>query len=88
MTVDEFIHKIEYGRDIMLKIGDRGFTILTWFEEGPGIAEWYKPETEKRFPNAQALVYGYLINGKPLAEYAADIVITDYTGNGRELLES
>lgn len=79
MTKPELISAIENGNDIMLKVEDRGFTILAWRDGGPDIGEWDKPDTVQQFPDAQALVDGYKLGDKTLGELAEKVVITEYT---------
>lgn len=79
MTKDEFLRLVKDGSDIMFKIGNRGFTILAWREGGPDIAEWDKPETAMQFKDAETLVNGYTVNGKPIGEQVDRITIIDYS---------
>lgn len=80
MTKNEFINKIENGRDIMFDIVGRHFTILTWTDEGILIDEQYPNDNKEQcFETPEELVENYKIDGIPLAELTDKVVITDYS---------
>lgn len=79
MTKNEFYEKVENGSEIMFVIGKRGFTILNYYEDGPDIGEWNKPETVKKFKDVTSLLEQYTIDQKPLKDYVNTIRITDYS---------
>lgn len=80
MKKNEFAAKIENGRDIMFDVGNRHYTILTWLDDGIGIAEQNKPEAGiSVYPDADALLKGFLVGDIPLGDLTEKIVITDYS---------
>ncbi len=80
MSRNELIKKIKNAYEMVISIDGRKFTICDENEKGFSIGEHYKPETEVYFQDAESLANEFVINGKPLAEYAETIVIEDYTG--------
>ena len=87
MTAADFIEKIRYGSDIMFDVLGRHYTILTWPEEGIAICEQNVYEELRYFDSAESLVKEFEVDGIPLAELCQQVVITDYTSNGREYSE-
>lgn len=80
MTKNEFFEKVENGSEIMFMIGDRGFTILNYYDDGPDIGEWNKPETVRKFKDVESLMKEYQVEGKSLESYASNSIrITDYS---------
>ena len=79
MTKNELIAKIKNGSDILFKVRNKGYTILTWTDEGIRILEWNKPETARYYKTERELVDNFLVDGTPLGELAAEVVITEYT---------
>ena len=80
MKKSEFIVKIENGRDIMFDVGEHHYTIITWLDEGIGIGEQNKPQSEILiYPDADALLKDFLVDDKPLGDLTENIVITDYS---------
>lgn len=72
--------KIEKGSDIMFDVMGRHFTILTWHEKGIAIDEQHPNDGNMQFfSSAEELVNGFMVDGKPLADIADKVVITDYT---------
>ena len=80
MSKNELIQKIQNAYEMVIRIADRRFTICDENEKGFSIAEWDKPETEKYFIDAEALVEGFVIDGVNLLALIDRIVIDDYTG--------
>ena len=80
MQVQELTEKIENGSDIMFEVMGRHFTILTWHEKGIAIDEQHPNDGNMQFfTSAGELVSGFAVDGKPLADIADQIIITDYT---------
>lgn len=80
MIKDEFIAKIENGRDIMFDVEKRHYTIITWLDDGIGIGEQNRPESEILvYPDADTLLKDFLVDGKPLGDLTEKILITDYS---------
>lgn len=80
MIKDEFIAKIENGRDIMFDVEKRHYTIITWLDDGIGIGEQNRPESGiSVYPDADTLLKDFLVDGKPLGDLTEKIVITDYS---------
>nr|DAI14851.1 MAG TPA: hypothetical protein [Bacteriophage sp.] len=85
MNRAELKEKIEKGSDVLFDIKDKHFTLITWVEEGIGIDESNSLKNNMQFfKTADDLLNAFLIDGKCLGDLAADVVITDYTGNGIE----
>ena len=85
MNRAELKEKIEKGSDVLFDVKDKHFTLITWDEEGIGIDESNTVESNiKFFKTADDLLNNFFVNGKCLGDLAADVVITDYTGNGIE----
>lgn len=76
LTREEFIEMIDTGGDIMFDCDGRSYTILCWADGGPDIAEQVTEDNHRSFPDGEALVKGYIVNGKPLEERIAQIRIT------------
>ena len=76
MTREEFIEIIDTGGDIMFDCDGRSYTILCWADGGPFIVEQVTEKDQASFPDGEALVKGYIVNGKPLEERIAQIRIT------------
>jgi hypothetical protein len=79
MTRNEFIKKIECGDDIVFTIGSRGYTIITWPEDGPIIGEWDRPESQRQYSTAEEMVDTFNIDGTPLAKLTEMVFIVSYT---------
>ncbi len=80
MTRAEFVEKIENGSDIMFDVRGKHFTILTWPDDGIAIDEQYPNDGNvKYFRTAEELVDGFFVDGKPIANIADEIRITEYT---------
>ena len=60
----------------MFDCDGRSYTILCWADGGPDIAEQVTEDNHRCFPDGEALVKGYIVNGKPLEERIAQIRIT------------
>ena len=80
MSPNELIDKIADVYEMIIKIGDRRFTICDEDEKGFSIAEYDKPETEKHFDGPRSLANEYVIDGQRLIDLAEKITIIDYTG--------
>ena len=80
MTSQELVEKIENGSDILFDVMGRHFGIFTWPDEGIGIDE-KAPHNRgmSYYKSAEELVNGFMVDGKPLADIADKVVITDYT---------
>ena len=76
LTREEFIEMIDTGGDIMFDCDGRSYTILCWADGGPFIVEQVTEKDQASFPDGEALVKGYIVNGKPLEERIAQIRIT------------
>ena len=76
MTRSEFIALIDYGSDIMFDCNGKSYTILGWYNKGPYIAEQVTEANEASFPNGEALLDGYIIDGKTLSQRFDQIEIT------------
>ncbi len=70
------IEHIEFGADIMFDCAGKHYTILGWYEGGPNIAEQVTEANEQVFPTAEALLDGYMIDGKTLGERIDEVIIT------------
>ena len=80
MTRDDFIEKIENGRDILFEVAGKQFTILTWMDEGIGIGERNCPQKPiQYFSTAQELVDGFMIHDISLSSLIHTAKITDYS---------
>ena len=80
MTRAEFVEKIENGSDIMFDVRGKHFTILTWPDDGIAIDEQYPNDGNvKYFRTVEELVDGFFVDGKPIANIADEIRITEYT---------
>lgn len=80
MTRAEFVEKIENGSDILFDVRGKHFTILTWPDDGIAIDEQYPNDGNiKYFGTAEELVDGFFVDGKPIANIADEIRITEYT---------
>ena len=80
MSRDDFIQKVENTYEMIIKIGNRRFTVCDENEKGFSIAEWNMPETEQYYPDGKTLVEKYMIDKKNLIDYVDRIDIVDYTG--------
>ena len=80
MKIDELIRKVDNASEMVFSIGGKRFTVCDEEEKGFSIAEWNRQETERFFHNAEDLVNGYQIGGKPLADQAGNILVEDYSG--------
>ena len=60
------------------KIGGARFILCNEDERGCSIAEWDKPEQQRRFRDPDELTSGYRIGGRPLGEWTDAIVIEDF----------
>ncbi len=77
---NEFAIKIENGRDIMFDVGNRHYTIVTWFGNGVSIGERGNSESSiTTYPDADTLLKEFLVDGKPLGDLIDGVVITDYS---------
>ena len=76
MTRSEFIEMIDTGGDIMFDCDGKRYTILCWWEDGPYIAEQVTEANRAVFKDGEALVKGYMVNGKPLEDRIDQIKIT------------
>lgn len=85
MTKDELIDKIRKGTDISFRIGNSGFTICdsVEYDNGKDIAAW-GGKNAVIYKDAETLVNKYTVNGKALGELAHEVVIIEYTLNGKE----
>ncbi len=88
MTKSELIKKITYGSDIMFDVRGKHYTILTWPDKGIAIGEQGIYEEPLYFDSAEDLVNHFMVDAVPLSDLCSEIVITDYTGNGREITYS
>ena len=80
MTRNEFIAKIENGRDVLFTVAGKGFTILTWPAEGIAIGDWSRPNDKPQFfQTAQELVDNFMVHNVPLKDLVHKIVITEYS---------
>lgn len=80
MTRNEFIDKIENGRDILFTVAGKGFTILTWPAEGIAIGDWSRPNEKPQFyQTAQELVDNFTVHDVPLKDLIHRLVITEYS---------
>lgn len=79
MTRNEFIEKIENGRDILFEVGGKKYAVFTWLEDGIGIGERERPGAEIRcFQSAQMLIDRFQVNGVPLSHLLSRLRITEY----------
>lgn len=76
MTRSELVELIDTSGDIMFDCDGRSYTILCWAEGGPFIVEQVTEADQASFPDGEALVKGYIVNGKPLEERIDQIKIT------------
>lgn len=60
----------------MFDCDGKRYTILCWADGGPDIAEQVTEDNRASFPDGEALVKGYIVNGKPLEERIDQIEIT------------
>ena len=74
----EFCERIRGVREMIFSIGGARFILYNEDERGCSIAEWDKPEQERRFRDPDELTSGYRIGGRPLGEYVDAIVIEDF----------
>ena len=80
MTAQELTEKIENGSDILFDVMGRHFGIFTWPNEGIGIDERAPHSMGMRYyKSAEELISSFTIDGKPLADIADQVMITDYT---------
>lgn len=80
MKKNEFILKVENGRDIMFDVGNHHYTIITWLDEGIGIGEQNKPESGiSTYPDVDTLLKEFQVDDKPLEKLIENIMITDYS---------
>lgn len=80
MTKNEFVKKIEDGRDIMFDVAGRHYTIVTWLDDGIGIGEQNDQDGNIAvYPDANALVEGFIVGDKHLGDLVDKVVITDYS---------
>lgn len=79
MTRKELIERIDCGDDFMFDVGDRHLVIFTWCEEGIGVGEQFSEEPLAYFETPDAVVDGYMVDGKPLSERVGEITVTSYT---------
>lgn len=64
----------------MFDVGGRHYTIITWLDDGIGIGEQNKPESEiSVYPDAETLLKDFLVDDKPLGDLTEKVVITDYS---------
>lgn len=80
MDRNEFIKKVENAFEMTFSVSGKRFTVIDENEKGFSIAEQNHQETEQYFPDAKALVNGYMIDGKSVGEYATTIQIIEYCG--------
>ena len=76
MTRNEFVELIDTSGDIMFDCDGRSYTILCWADGGPDIAEQVTEANQASFPDGEALVKNYIVNGKTLEERIDQIKIT------------
>ena len=76
MPRSEFIDHVEFGADIMFDVRGKHLTVLGWNEEGPMILEQVTEANEAVFPNAQAMLDGYIIDGERLRDIWDEVEIT------------
>ena len=74
----EFCERIRGVREMIFSIGGARFILCNEDERGCSIAEWDKPEQERRFRDPDELTSGYRIGGRPLGEWTDAIVIEDF----------
>ncbi|MBR2131239.1 MAG: hypothetical protein IJ955_01660 [Oscillospiraceae bacterium] len=65
---------MEMGADIEFTVNGKDFVILAWVKEGIVIGPADIDE-DAIFPDADSLMDGYIVDGKPLSEWMDEIVI-------------
>ena len=65
---------MEFGADIEFTVNGKDFVILAWVKEGIVIGPADIDE-DAIFPDADSLMDGYIVDGKPLSEWMDEIVI-------------
>ncbi len=76
MTRSEFIDHVEFGADIMFDVRGKHLTVLGWYPEGALIGEQVTEANKAVFPNAQAMLDGYIIDGERLTDIWDEVEIT------------
>lgn len=75
-TLEEFKDEINIGMDINLFIGDALFWLGAWDKHTRIISQCPNGQTEGVYKDADAMLDGFVFQGKTLREHFPDIVFT------------